>query len=54
VTGDRKDIEKAGTAHGRLLLYDIKGNPMLLFADRWAMRSAVEKESRLQFHESAP
>jgi peptide chain release factor 3 len=54
VTGDRKDIEKAGTAHGRILLYDIKGSPMLLFADRWAMRSAVEKETRLQFHEAAP
>ena len=54
VTGDRKDIEKAGTAHGRILLYDTKGNPMLLFADRWAMRSAVEKETRLQFHEAAP
>ena len=54
VTGDKKDIEKAGTTHGRLLLYDTKGNPMLLFADRWAMRSTVEKETRLQFHESAP
>ena len=54
VTGDRKDIEKAGTAHGRILLYDIKGSPMLLFADRWAMRSAVEKETKLEFHEAAP
>jgi predicted unusual protein kinase regulating ubiquinone biosynthesis (AarF/ABC1/UbiB family) len=25
---------------------------MLLFADRWAMRSAVEKETKLQFHEA--
>jgi peptide chain release factor 3 len=54
VTGDRKDIDKAGTAHGRLLVYDTKGHPILLFADRWAMRSAVDKETRLQFHESAP
>jgi peptide chain release factor 3 len=54
VTGDKKDIEKAGAAHGRLLLYDTKGNAMLLFSDRWAMRSAAEKETKLQFHESAP
>ena len=54
VTGDRKAIERAGTAHGRLLLYDTKGHPMLLFADRWAMRSATEKETTLEFHEEAP
>jgi peptide chain release factor 3 len=54
VTGDKKAIEKAGAAHGRILLYDIKGAPMLLFADRWAMRSAAEKETALTFHEAAP
>jgi peptide chain release factor 3 len=54
VTGDKKAIEKAGAAHGRILLYDIKGAPMLLFADRWAMRSATEKETALTFHEAAP
>ncbi|MGZ8377993.1 MAG: peptide chain release factor 3 [Gemmatirosa sp.] len=54
ITGDRKEIERVGAAHGRILLYDIKGQPMILFADRWAMRSAVEKETKVQFHESAP
>jgi peptide subunit release factor RF-3 len=54
VTGDRKEIERVGSAHGRILLYDIKGSPMILFADRWAMRSAVEKETKVEFHEQAP
>ena len=54
VTGDRKAIERAGTAHGRLLVYDAKGQALLLFENRWAMRSAVEKESGLTFHEAAP
>ncbi len=54
VTGDRKAIERAGAAHGRLLVYDAKGNALLLFENRWAMRSAVEKETALTFHEAAP
>jgi len=54
VTGDPKDIDRVGAVHGRILLYDIKGQPMILFSDRWAMRSALEKETKVQFHESAP
>jgi peptide chain release factor 3 len=54
VTGDRKAIEKAGTVHGRILLYDAKGHPVLLFTDRWALRSAMERETTLTFHDSAP
>ena len=54
VTGDRKEIERVGAAHGRILLYDIKGSPLILFADRWAMRSAMEKETKVQWHAQAP
>ncbi len=54
VTGDRKEIERIGAAHGRILLYDIKGNPMILFSDRWAMRSALEKETKVEWHQAAP
>ncbi len=54
ITGDRKEIERVGSAHGRILLYDIKGNPMILFSDRWAMRSATEKETKVEWHEAAP
>ncbi|MDF1504559.1 peptide chain release factor 3 [Roseisolibacter sp. H3M3-2] len=54
VTGDPKEIDRVGAVHGRILLYDIKGQPMILFSDRWAMRSALEKETKVQFHEAAP
>jgi peptide chain release factor 3 len=54
VTGDKQAIERAGQAHGRLLVYDNKGNPLLLFENRWAMRSATEKETALVFHDAAP
>jgi peptide chain release factor 3 len=54
ITGDKKDVARVGSGHGRILLYDIKGQPMILFADRWAMRSALEKETAVQFHDAAP
>ena len=54
VTGDRKEIERVGSEHGRVLLYDIKGHPMILFADRWALRSALEKETKVEWHDAAP
>mgnify|MGYP002781451883 FL=1 len=53
VTGDPKEIARVGSGHGRLLVYDIKGQPMILFADRWAMRSCLEKETKVSFAESA-
>jgi peptide chain release factor 3 len=54
VTGDRKAIDKAGAVQGRLLLYDAKGHPVLLFSDRWSLRSALERETAITFHDSAP
>jgi peptide chain release factor 3 len=54
VTGPQKEIERVGMGHGRMLLYDAKGNPLILFADRWALRSTVEREKEVQFHEAAP
>jgi peptide chain release factor 3 len=54
VTGPQREIERVGGGHGRMLLYDNKGNPLILFADRWALRSTLERETEIQFHEAAP
>jgi peptide chain release factor 3 len=54
VVGKKADVEKVGMAHGRLLVYDHKGNPIVLFADRWALRMAMERETSVQFLEEAP
>jgi peptide chain release factor 3 len=54
VTGPQKEIERVGHGHGRLLLYDAKGNALILFADRWALKSTVEREKDVEFHETAP
>jgi peptide subunit release factor RF-3 len=35
-------------------LYDAKGHPLLLFQDAWAMRYAQERETTIQFFETAP
>jgi peptide chain release factor 3 len=54
ITGPQKEIDRIGSGHGRLLLYDNKGQPMILFADKWTMRSTLEREDKVQFFESAP
>jgi peptide chain release factor 3 len=54
VTGDIAEVERVGRERGRLLLYDAKGRPLLLFDDAWSMRYTVEREKELQFHEVAP
>jgi peptide chain release factor 3 len=54
VTGDLADIERVTRDRGRTLLYDAKGNPLILFDDEWTMRYTVERETALRFHEVAP
>jgi peptide chain release factor 3 len=54
VTGPTDVIERVGRERGRMLLYDAKGQPLILFEDAWGLRWAVERESTLAFHEVAP
>ena len=37
-----------------MLLYDVKGNPLILFADRWTLRATLERDTELQYFEAAP
>ncbi|HEV2292120.1 MAG TPA: peptide chain release factor 3 [Gemmatimonadales bacterium] len=54
VTGPAPVIERLAEAPGRVLLFDAKGAPLLLFADEWTLRHTVSTESGLQFHDVAP
>ena len=54
IVGKPSDVQKIGQAHGRLLVYDHKGNPIVLFADRWALRMAMERETGVEWLEEAP
>jgi hypothetical protein len=37
-----------------MLLYDAKGNPLILFEDSWGLRWALDREKGVTFHEIAP
>ncbi|MEP6692996.1 MAG: peptide chain release factor 3 [Gemmatimonadaceae bacterium] len=53
ITGPDADVERVGR-NARMLLFDVKGKPLVLFEDAWALRWAVERETAVQFHEVAP
>jgi peptide chain release factor 3 len=54
VIGDQADIDRVAQQRGCSLLYDGKGNPLVLFEDDWALRWTLERETALTFLESAP
>ncbi len=54
VTGSREDIERVATGRGRMRLYDIKGNPLILFEDAWHLQRALQQDTGVTFHEVAP
>jgi peptide chain release factor 3 len=54
VTGPKEEIERVARDRGRSLIYDVKGNPVILFNDSWDLKWATEKETSVQWHEVAP
>jgi peptide chain release factor 3 len=54
VTGPEHEIERFARERGRLLLFDAKGNPLVLFDETWGPRWAAEREKALVLHEVAP
>ena len=54
VVGPKAEVDRLARDRGRMLLYDAKGNPLLLFDDAWQMRWAIERETGVTFHEVAP
>lgn len=54
VTGPMHEIERIARDRGRMLLFDAKGNPLILFEDSWGLRWALEREKDVTFHEVAP
>jgi peptide chain release factor 3 len=54
ITGSRDAVERAGRERGRLLLFDAKAQPLVLFDDQWALRWALERDETVDFHELPP
>jgi peptide chain release factor 3 len=55
VVGPERAIrEVAGGGYGRSLVHDSKGRPLILFDSEWTLRTTMEREKDLEFHEVAP
>ena len=54
VVGSKNDIAQAAQGVGRMLVYDAKGAPLILFENEWALRYTLDKEKGITFHAVAP
>jgi peptide chain release factor 3 len=54
LTGPAADVERVASGLGRMKVYDHKGHVVVLFQDNWALRRALQHETTVQFHETAP
>jgi peptide chain release factor 3 len=54
VTGSEEDIRRVGGASGRMLVYDAKQRPLILFDSEWSLRHTMSRETSLEYHDVAP
>jgi len=55
VEGPMADVERvAGGGYGRALVFDSKDKPLVLFDSEWTMKTTIEREKGLAFHDVAP
>jgi peptide chain release factor 3 len=54
VEGSEASIAALAGGHGRALVYDNKARPLVLFDSEWTLRTTVEREKEIAFHEVAP
>jgi peptide chain release factor 3 len=54
VTGPQSEIDRLAGGHGRMLVYDAKQQPLVLFDSEWTMRTTIDREKGIAFHDVAP
>ncbi|HSJ14888.1 MAG TPA: peptide chain release factor 3 [Longimicrobiales bacterium] len=54
VTGPEEDIRRVGGASGRMLVFDSKQRPLILFDSDWSLRHTMSREATLQYYDVAP
>lgn len=54
VIGEEETIHRLARGRGRMLVFDSKNNPLLLFEDQWSLRSVTEHEEGIRLLQSAP
>jgi peptide chain release factor 3 len=52
--GPEAEIRQLANGPGRTLVYDAKGAPLILFESEWNMRTVIDREKDLAFHDVAP
>jgi peptide chain release factor 3 len=51
---DAAIVRAAEGGFGRALVHDSKGRPLILFDSEWSLRTTMEREKDLTFHDAAP
>jgi peptide chain release factor 3 len=54
VTGPDSDIARIGNGLGRMLVFDARHRPLILFESEWSLRHALAQEQSLEYHDVAP
>jgi peptide chain release factor 3 len=54
VTGPDSDIARIGNGLGRMLVFDARLRPLILFESEWSLRHALAQERSLEYHDVAP
>jgi peptide chain release factor 3 len=54
VTGDEAEARQLGSMHGRRLVEDVDGRPMILFDNEWAVQRSEGQAKAIQFHDVQP
>ncbi len=54
VTGDESQMKRLGSMHGRRLVADVDGLPMILFDNKWALQRSESQAEDIRFHDVQP
>ena len=54
MVGPAAAIERVANDPGRTLLFDARGQPLILFDSEWSMQWTLDKEREVTFHDVAP
>jgi peptide chain release factor 3 len=54
VDGPMAEVRRVARGEGRLLVFDTKERPLILFGSRWSLQHSEEREEALTFHAIAP
>jgi peptide chain release factor 3 len=54
VDAPKAEIDRLAAGHGRMLVYDAKQKPLVLFDSEWTMRTTIDREKAIAFYDVAP